>query len=133
MNQGKRFEQNFEKSKPDYAMLYRLHDSAQSFGRASNLRFSLKNPFDYFLFDAPKGILYGLELKSVQGKSISFERSPNEHGTIHYHQIRGLHEHNQYENTVSGFIIEFRSIETTVFIKTNKNTCDFSHEMNCLK
>ena len=84
---GKVFENNFKKSMPDYALLYRLPDAAQSFGKSSNLRFSNKNPFDFILFDSKWKILYALELKSVKGKSISFERTKEDKGDIHYHQI----------------------------------------------
>lgn len=116
MNEGKKFEAAFKKSIPDYAMLYRLPDAAQSFNQSENLRFSRKNPFDFFLFDAPRGRLFGIEAKSVSGKSVSFERDKNDTGIIHYHQIQGLNNYNKYENSVFGFVIEFREIETTVFI-----------------
>jgi hypothetical protein len=117
LNRGKLFELALKKSVPDYALLYRLPDAAQSFGCSNNLRFSRKNPFDFFLFDSMRGILYGIEAKTVNGKSISFERNKSESGVIHYHQIQGLKEYSSYENTVFGFVIEFREIETTVFIK----------------
>ena len=35
---------------------------------------------------------------------------------IHYHQIKGLNEWNEYDGITCGFVIEFRQIETTVFI-----------------
>lgn len=115
-NQGKIFEDNFKKSTPDYSLFYRLPDSAQSFGGCNNLRFSRKNPFDFLLWDSKKHRLFALELKSVAGKSISFERKKDEYGEIHYHQIEGLNSWNKYDGIVCGFIIEFRKIETTVFI-----------------
>lgn len=116
MNQGKKFEHDFVKSVPEYAMIYRLPDAAQSFGGSNNLRFSHKNPFDFFLFDSRRQILYGIETKTVKGKSISFERTKEENGVIHYHQIQGLHKYNKYDNAVFGFMIEFREIEKTIFI-----------------
>ena len=115
-NSGKVFEDNFKKSIPDYALLYRLPDSAQSFGNSSNLRFSNKNPFDYLLWDSKLKLLYALELKSVKGKSISFERTKDDKGDIHFHQINGLNEWDKYDGTVCGVIIQFRELETTVFI-----------------
>lgn len=115
-NQGKIFETAFRKSVPDYALLYRLPDSAQSFGKANNLRFSRKNPFDFLLWDSKKHILYALELKTVNGKSISFERAKEEKCDIHFHQIEGLNDWDRYDGIICGFIIEFREIETTVFI-----------------
>lgn len=115
-NQGKLFEQEWAKSVPDYTLLYRLPDSAQSFGRNSNLRFSNKSPFDYLLWDSHEHILYALELKTVKGHSISFERSKEESKEIHYHQIVGLNTWNSYDGIVGGFLISFRDKEKTVFL-----------------
>lgn len=115
-NTGKRFEADFKKSVPSYALLYRLPDSAQSFGGNSNLRFSRKNPFDFLLWDSKRHILYALEMKTVGGKSISFERDNSKSREIHYHQIQGLNEWSKFDGITCGFVIEFRQIETTVFI-----------------
>lgn len=115
-NIGKIFEEQIKKSVPDYALFYRLHDSAQSFGGSNSLRFSSKNPFDFILWDSNKHILYALELKTIKGKSISFERTEKDVGEIHYHQIAGLNEWNKYDGITCGFIIEFRSLPATVFI-----------------
>ena len=127
-NTGKRFEADFKKSVPSYALLYRLPDSAQAFGGSSNLRFSSKNPFDYLMWDSKKHILYALELKTVAGKAISFERSKDESREIHWHQIEGLNKWNKYDGIVCGFIIEFRKIEKTVFIDIS----DFNELMNTI-
>jgi len=116
MNTGKQFESNFKKSVPSYALLYRLPDAAQSFGNSNSLRFSRKNPFDYIMWDSHKHVLYALELKTVKGKSISFERDKCESKEIHWHQIKGLNDWNKFDGIVCGFIIEFRQIEKTVFI-----------------
>lgn len=116
VNQGKLFETQIKASVPEYALLYRLSDDAQSFSNGGNLRFSKKNPFDFLLWDSKRHILYALELKTVSGKSISFERNKNENKEIHYHQIKGLNDWNKYEGIVCGFVIEFRKIETTVFL-----------------
>jgi len=114
---GQNFEQQIKKSVPDYALLYRLPDSAQSFGGSQFLRFSNKNPFDYILFNSKTRILYALEMKTVKGKSISFEREKGENSkVIHYHQIKGLNDWNKYDGIICGFVIEFRELETTVFI-----------------
>ena len=115
-NCGKQFEEDFMKSVPDYALKYRLPDSAQSFDHSDKLRFSRKSPFDYELFDSKKRILYALELKTVKGKSISFERTKEDKGDIHFHQIRELNNWNKYDGTVCGFIIEFRQLEKTFFL-----------------
>ena len=115
MNIGKIFEEQIKKSVPDYVLLYRLPDAAQSFG-GGNLRFSNKNPFDFLLFDSVCHRLYALEMKTVAGKSISFERKKEENRDIHYHQINGLRKWNKYDGITCGFIIEFRKLETTIFL-----------------
>ena len=61
-----------------------------------------------------------LELKTVKGKSISFERTKDEHGEIHYHQIIGLENFEKIGECVCGFIIEFRELETTIFLPINE-------------
>ena len=116
-NVGKVFEEQIKKSAPDYALLYRLPDDAQSFDRNSSLRFSKKNPFDFLLWDSKRHILYALETKTVKNKSISFERNKGEKKEIHYHQIKDLNDWNKYDGIICGFIIEFREIETTIFLE----------------
>lgn len=108
-------------SVPKYTLAHRLKDTPQSFQQEENskIRFSLKNPFDYFLWDSQRKIPYALELKTVSGKSISFERSKDDKREIHYHQIEGLTEWSKYDGMVAGLIIEFRKIETTVFLPIN--------------
>lgn len=115
-NVGKIFETQWKNSAPTYALIYRLPDAATSFGSNTNIRFSRKNPFDYLMFDSRNRLLYALELKSVSGKSISFERSKEDHGVIHYWQIEGLAEWNQFDGVIGGFVIEFRDVEQTIFI-----------------
>lgn len=116
MNNGKIFEEQIKKSIPNYVLFYRIHDSAQSFGGSNTLRFSLKNPFDFIMWDSKRFTLFALEMKTVDGSSISFERSKKETGLIHYHQIEGLNNWNRYDGIVCGFIIEFRKLTKTVFI-----------------
>ncbi len=116
MNQGKLFEQQLSKSVPDYALLYRIPDPAQSFGGENNLRFSAKNPFDFLLWDSNRHILYALEAKTVAGKSISFEREKEDKGVIHLHQINGLNKWHKYNGIICGFIIEFRELSKTIFL-----------------
>lgn len=115
-NVGKIFEEQWKKSTPDYALLYRLPDAAQSFGGSKKLRFSSKNPFDFLLWDSKRCTLFALEMKTVAGISISFERDEDEDREIHFHQIQGLNQWDKYEGIVCGFIIEFRKLKKTVFI-----------------
>ncbi len=112
---GKIFEFQLSKSLPDYALLYRLSDPAQSFG-GGNLRFSAKNPFDFLLWDSKRHILYALEAKTVSGKSITFERDKEDKGEIHIHQINGLNSWNKYDGITCGLLIEFRELEKTIFL-----------------
>lgn len=118
-NIGKIFEASFKNSVPDYSLLYRLPDSAQSFG-GGNLRFSNKSPFDFILWDSNRHRLYALEMKTVAGKSISFENDKSDKGTIHYHQIAGLNNWNKYDGITCGLIVEFREIETTIFLEISE-------------
>lgn len=115
-NIGKIFEQDFQKCVPNYAGILRIPDSAQAFGRSSFLRFSVKNPFDYLIWNPKTLTLYALELKTVKGKSISFERTKEDHGEIHLHQINGLKHFGEVGKCVCGFVIEFRELETTIFL-----------------
>lgn len=115
-NIGKLFEFQLKKSTPSYALLYRLSDSAQSFGGGNVLRFSNKNPFDFLLWDSIGKTLFALEAKTVKNKSITFERNKDDKGIIHYHQIKGLNEWNEYDGIIAGFVIEFRALEKTIFI-----------------
>ena len=57
-----------------------------------------------------------LELKTVSGKSISFERSKNDIGEIHYHQIEYLKSCLSFENVIPGLIIDFRDADNTWFL-----------------
>lgn len=61
-----------------------------------------------------------LELKTVKGKSISFERTKDDYGVIHYHQIQGLLEVSKYNDVLAGFIINFREVEETYFVEINE-------------
>lgn len=116
-NPGKRFEKQWKNSSPEYTLVYRLPDSALSFGGKNNyVRFTKKNPFDYLMWDSKRKHLFALELKSVKGKAISFERCKDETGIIHYHQIEGLKDWNRYDGIECGFLIEFREIEKTIYI-----------------
>lgn len=61
-----------------------------------------------------------LELKSVAGKSISFERTKNDKGIIHYHQIEYLKSCLSYQNVIPGLLIDFRSTDNTWFLHINQ-------------
>lgn len=57
-----------------------------------------------------------LELKTVAGKSISFERTKKDKGEIHYHQIEYLKSCLSFENVIPGLIIDFRDADNTWFL-----------------
>lgn len=111
---GKVFEDNWKKSVPGNIWIYRPPDAAQSFNQSSNLRFSQKSPCDYMMFDGHH--FFCLELKTVAGKSISFERDKKDKGVIHYHQIEYLKSCLNYKNVIPGLIIDFRGADNTWFL-----------------
>ena len=111
---GKIFEQNWKASIPEGIFVYRPPDAAQSFQSNSNLRFSLRSPCDYFIFNGQ--YLWALELKSVAGTSISFECCNTDKGVIHDYQIKTLKEFRTYPNVISGLLIDFRKSCNTYFL-----------------
>ena len=60
-------------------------------------------------------VLYTLELKSVGTNAISFERTKEDKGVIHKHQIDNLEKFSTYESVVSGLILDFRLSDMTYF------------------
>lgn len=119
-NIGKKFEDNFKKSVPDYVLTYRPPDSAQGFdvGSSNKLRFSRHSPCDFMLFDGTRNMFLTIELKTFQG-SCSFERSKEEKGIIHYYQVEKLKEFANYKRVISGFVLDFRSTDHTYFLNIN--------------
>ena len=69
VNYGKHFENDFIKSIPSHCFTYRFKD-AGGWSNATNLRFTSSNICDFMVFDGE--YLHLLELKSVKGKSFSF-------------------------------------------------------------
>lgn len=118
-NTGKIFEDDLKKSIPDYVMITRLKDSSLNYNRTENSKYSTNNPYDFLLWDSKHFKLYALELKTVNKKLISFERTEKDKGKIHYHQINGLKIASSFDGVVAGFVIEFRECRTTIFIEIN--------------
>lgn len=127
-NKGKIFEESIRNSiNKEKQLLIRLNDQPQSF--ANTAKFSLKNPFDYILYNTIDGKLWCLELKSTSGKSISFEdinSDKEEQKMIHKHQIKSLLEYSKYNGVIAGFLFNFRhfegepnAIEMTYFMEIN--------------
>lgn len=115
-NVGKKFEKDFMDSAPKDIFTHRLRDSVQAFSKSSRTQFSNKNPYDFFMWNPHSLTPYALELKTVAGKSISFERSKEEKADIHYHQICGLKKVKDFGEFVAGFVIEFRELAKTIFL-----------------
>lgn len=113
-NIGKIFEKNFKDSIPKNIWCYKPPDAAQAFNMDNTkLRFSAHSPCDYMLFNGR--LLCFFELKTFDG-ACSFERSKEEHGNIHHHQIVTLKKYSGYRNTVAGFILDFRKTGNTYFL-----------------
>ena len=111
MNEGKKFEQIFKKSIPDYCLTIRLNDTAQSFKKSNFARFTPKNKCDFVVFNTQTQTLYCLELKSTKYKSISFEdiySDEEQEKMIHKHQILSLIDFSEFNHVISGFILNFR-------------------------
>lgn len=52
----------------------RLNDNASAWSGGNNTRFSSNNECDYILFDDNTRTFYGIELKTVKEKSLTFWR-----------------------------------------------------------
>lgn len=132
-NEGKKFEDCFRKSVPDYCLLQRLNDSAQAFQKSGFAKFTPKNPCDFFMFDTKSRTLFCLEMKSTKYKSMAFEdifSNEEQNKMIHKHQILALMKFAEYSYVVSGFILNFRdetnNMERTYFQNINnfRTMCD---------
>lgn len=117
-NVGKIFEKQFTKYFPDSCLVYKIPDSTASFN-SSRLSYSIKNPFDYIVWDSERKKLLALELKTVAGRSVSFERMADQKikKNIHFHQIEGLLKWGSFDGITAGLVVEFRAYPKTVFIE----------------
>jgi penicillin-binding protein-related factor A (putative recombinase) len=116
MNEGKIFEREFANSIPKNMYYIRIKDSASSFGRDSGMtRFTLKNPYDQFIFY--NGYLLPMELKSTKGTSISIHTNKADKGKmIKQHQIQYLEIASGYTKVYPGFIFDYRESGNTYFM-----------------
>ena len=119
-NEGKRFEDAFIKSIPDYVLVKRLNDNASSWSGGTNTRFASKNECDYILFNDRTKTFYGLEMKSTKHSSLTFWREDFEDKDkkqtfqIRKCQIQGLEKWSKYTG-VFGFIINFREDDNRTY------------------
>lgn len=117
LNEGKRFEQNFAKSIPPDVYYMRIKDTSSSFSHSNKSRFTQENPFDFLLFYGGK--LFTFELKSTKDKSFSIQIGNEQGKKIKKHQIEKLKNSSEYNNVVSGFILDFR-YGNTYFLHIDK-------------
>lgn len=118
----------FKESIPDYCLIIRLNDTAQSFQKSNFARFTPKNKCDFIVFNTKSQILYCLELKSTKYKSISFEdiySNEEQNKMIHKHQIIALSDFSVYDNVVAGFVLNFRDEENNMERTYFQNIDDF--------
>ena len=116
INEGKKFEQDFKSSINEQEVYcLRIQDNASGFGTNSNIRFTMKPPYDFLLFYEYN--LYAIELKSTKINSISFEKEKKDKGKmIHFHQIEELKKVSKYPNAHGGFLCNFRNTNNTWYI-----------------
>lgn len=110
MNSGKRFEDDFSKSVPQYCFIHRLRDSAQSYNNSKHTSFSWDNECDFFIWDSNKHLFYAIECKSTKFKSMSFQVDENDKSSkmIKYHQLQSLNDMSKYNGIIAGLLLNFR-------------------------
>ena len=107
---GKRFEENWKKSIPEDIFYYRLRDNNSTWANGNKTRFATSNICDCLIFDGE--MLFTLELKSTKGKSLPYNN-------IKEHQIKDLLWCSEFANVMSGFVIEFDSVNECYFVEIN--------------
>ena len=135
LSEGKRFENAFIKSVPDYVLVKRLNDNASAWSGGNNTRFSSNNECDYIMFDGRTRTFYGLELKTTKEKSLTFWREDFEDKTkkqtfqIRKCQIQGLEKWSKHFG-VFGFIINFRSLENKTYFVMIDEFLDYTSTLS---
>lgn len=108
-NQGRVFEQNFERSvKESVNWFFRVRD-VNPMALRNNFMIP-RNPYDLLIFNG--NYLFTLELKSTQSKSISHRGSNPQ---IKEHQIEALKKASEFDNVISGIVVNFREEENKTF------------------
>jgi penicillin-binding protein-related factor A (putative recombinase) len=134
-NEGKRFEDSFSASIPDYVLVKRLNDNAAGWSGGANTRFTSTNESDFICFDTNRRIFYGFELKSTQGTSFSFWREDFEIEDkkqtfqIKKNQILGLQKWSKFPFVVCGFIFNFRSEDNSTYFVSIQNFISYTREI----
>ena len=134
-NEGKRFEDAFIKSVPDYVLVKRLNDNASSWSGGTNTRFASKNECDYILFNDHTRTFYGLEMKSTKHSSLTFWREDFEDKNkkqtfqIRKCQIQGLEKWSKHRG-VFGFIINFRDSQNKTYFINIRDFLDYTSSIS---
>ena len=113
-SEGTRFQNNIREScKKDNILYYKFKDSPSIYGgKQDNIRFTPNNICDILMYD---NYLVFAELKSTKSNSFSFTDNA-------FRQLMELNDivmdnsNNFRKGVSSGFIIEFRELEKTIFI-----------------
>lgn len=135
INEGKRFEEDFANSIPDYCWYKRLNDNAASWAGGANTRFTSRNECDYLLFDNNTRTLYALEMKSTKGTSFTFWREDYEDKTkqqsfmIKKNQIQGLEKWSKHTMNC-GFVFNLRSKNNNTYYVDIKDFINYSSTLD---
>lgn len=121
-NQGKLFEQDFQKSIPPTCWIYRLRDNASSFANGSATRFTSSNICDYLLFDDISKTLFLIECKSTQGSSVPLSM-------IRDNQTKGLIDASKH-NLIAGILINFRNDTNNTYFISIGNYVKMVNDIN---
>ena len=121
-NQGKLFEQDFQKSIPPTCWIYRLRDNASSFANGSATRFTSSNICDYILFDDISKTLFLIECKSTQGTAVPLSM-------VRDTQIKGLVDASKH-NLIAGILINFRNDTNNTYFISIDNYVKMVNDIN---
>ncbi|MBW2003038.1 MAG: Holliday junction resolvase RecU [Deltaproteobacteria bacterium] len=112
-NEGKKFEDDWKNSVPEWVYYYRFRDGTANFAgeKNENVRFQARNMCDCMLFY--DGKLFLLELKSYRGKSIPFSAITGGK------KLEEMSKAGTYRRIISGYVFNFRDIVKTFFVKAN--------------
>lgn len=109
-NEGKRFEEDFKKSIPEWCWCNRYKDGTANFGgtKNENVRFQAHNICDFEVLAEDK--LFLLELKSYNGVSIPLSG-------IRKTQLEEMLKANEYKNIRPYFMFNFRPLQKIYAVK----------------
>ena len=115
-NQGKKFEEDIQKSVPDHWFCYRLKDSSGSWSKdESKSRFTPKNMADFFIFNTEEKLLYAVECKSFLGKSMSWKNMNDKNDK----KLIKMCAMGKKQNCLGLYIFNFRDLNETYVINAN--------------